>query len=129
MSPGTLALMCDEQDTMFATSQNAVSQQTAPVNQNQSELYAEQERCVLMEFRDCLRKLVTCGRMKEERYSMAIKSEASSYLGQVNGVSRVPYSKVDVPAVVKTFPQSSSSQPVAGNPVTGHLDKKMKPES
>lgn len=64
MSPGTLALMCDEQDTMFTTSQNAVAQQTVAVNQNQSELYAEQERVVLTEFRDCLRKLVTFGRMK-----------------------------------------------------------------
>ncbi|KAJ1285502.1 hypothetical protein BS78_03G284100 [Paspalum vaginatum] len=123
MSPGTLALMCDEQDTMFTTSQNAVAQQTVTVNQNQPELYAEQERVVLTEFRDCLRKLVTCGRMKEERYSMAIKSETSGHPGQVNGVSRVPYSKVDVPAVVKTYAQSSSSHPVAGKPVTGHLDK------
>ncbi|PVH38013.1 hypothetical protein PAHAL_5G150300 [Panicum hallii] len=123
MSPGTLALMCDEQDTMFTTSQNAAPQQTVADNQNQSELYAEQERVVLTEFRDCLRKLVTCGRMKEERYSMAIKSETSGHPGQVNGVSRVPYPRVDVPAVVKTFPQGSSSHPVAGKPVTGHLDK------
>ncbi|XP_062222148.1 protein tesmin/TSO1-like CXC 6 isoform X2 [Phragmites australis] len=129
MSPGTLALMCNERDTMFTTSQNAVAEQTVAVNQNRSELYAEQERCVLTEFRDCLRKLVTCGRMKEERYSMAIKSEVSGHLGQVNGVSQVPYSKVDVPAVLKTFPQSSSSQPGAENPVTGHLDKKLKPEN
>ena len=64
MSPGTLALMCDEQCTMFTTSQNADPQQTVADNQNQSELYAEQERVVLTEFRDCLRKLVTCGRMK-----------------------------------------------------------------
>ncbi|KAL6845527.1 hypothetical protein ACP4OV_025022 [Aristida adscensionis] len=126
MSPGTLALMCDEQDTMFSTSQNAVAQQTTAVNQNRSELYAEQERCVLTEFRDCLRKLVTCGRMKEEKYSMAIK--LSGHSGQVNG-SRVTHSKVDAPAVVKTFPQSSNSHPAAGNPVTGHLDKKQKPEN
>ncbi|RCV27454.1 hypothetical protein SETIT_5G326500v2 [Setaria italica] len=123
MSPGTLALMCDEQDTMFTTSQNAIAQQTVAVNQNQSELYAEQERVVLTEFRDCLRKLVTFGRMKEERYSMAIKSETSGHPGQVNGVSRVPYPKVDAPAVVKTSLQGSSSHPVAGKPVTGHLDK------
>ncbi|CAL4973934.1 unnamed protein product [Urochloa decumbens] len=123
MSPGTLALMCDEQDTMFTTSQNAVAQKTVAVNQNQSEMYAEQERVVLTEFRDCLRKLVTCGRMKEERYSMAIKSETSGHPGQVNGVSRLPYPKVEVPAVVKTFPQGSSSHPVAGKPFTGHLEK------
>ena len=50
---------------------------------------------------------------------MAIKSETSGHPGQVNGVSRVPYPRVDVPAVVKTFPQGSSSHPVAGKPVTG----------
>lgn len=131
MSPGTLALMCDEQafekmcdeqDTVFTASQNAVPQQTVTVNQNQSALYAEQERIVLTEFRDCLRKLVTYGRMKEERYAMEIKSETSGHPGQVNGVSQVPYSKVEVP-VVKTDPQSSSSHPVAGKPVTGLLDK------
>ncbi|KAL6614475.1 hypothetical protein ACP70R_036745 [Stipagrostis hirtigluma subsp. patula] len=127
MSPGTLALMCDEQDTMFTTSENAVAQQTAAVNQNRSELYAEQERCVLTEFRDCLRKLVTCGRMKEERYSMALK--VSGHSEQVNGASRVPHSKVDASAVVKTFPQNSSSHPVAGNTVSGHFDKNQKPEN
>jgi len=51
---------------------------------------------------------------------MAIKSETSGYPGQVNGVSQVPYSKVDVP-VVKIYPQSSSSN--AGKPVTDFLDK------
>lgn len=64
MSPGTLALMCDEQDTIFTASQNDVAQQPVAVSQNQSELYAEQERVVLTEFRDCLRKFVRCGRMK-----------------------------------------------------------------
>lgn len=63
MSPGTLALMCDEQ-AMFTTSQNAVPQQTVTVNQNQSALYAEQERVVLTEFRDCLCKFVEYGRRK-----------------------------------------------------------------
>jgi hypothetical protein len=73
MSPGTLALlcdeevlekMCDEQDTVFTTSQNAVPQQTVTVNQNQSALYAEQERVVLTEFRECLRKFAVKGRRK-----------------------------------------------------------------
>ncbi|KAM0896054.1 hypothetical protein ACQ4PT_023431 [Festuca glaucescens] len=130
MSPGTLALMCDEQDTMFATSENVVAQPTVAVNPNRSKLYAEQERCVLTEFRDCLRKLVQYGRMKEEKYSMAIRSEATAHPGQVNGVPRIPYSKeVDVQPIVKTFPQSSSKHLVTGNPASGHLDKKLKPEN
>lgn len=64
MSPGTLALMCDEQDTMFMTSQNPNTSTTSLSNQNMSEVFAAQERCVLMEFRDCLRKIVNHGRMK-----------------------------------------------------------------
>ncbi|XP_047053673.1 protein tesmin/TSO1-like CXC 6 isoform X1 [Lolium rigidum] len=128
MSPGTLALMCDEQDTMFVTSENVDAQPTVAVNPNRSELYAEQERCVLTEFRDCLRKLVQYGRMKEEKYSMAIRSEATAHPGQVNGVPRIPYSKeVDVQPIVKTFPQSSSKHLVTGNPASGHLDKKLEP--
>uniref|UniRef100_A0ACD5VGT6 Uncharacterized protein n=1 Tax=Avena sativa TaxID=4498 RepID=A0ACD5VGT6_AVESA len=130
MSPGTLALMCDEEDTMFATSENAVAEPTVAVNPNQSELYAEQEKCVLTEFRDCLRKLVQYGRMKEEKYSMAIRSEATGHHGQVNGGPRIPYSKdVDVQPIVKTFTQSSSKHLVTGNPASEHLDKKkLKPE-
>ncbi|KAF3783962.1 tesmin/TSO1-like CXC 5 protein [Nymphaea thermarum] len=72
MSPGTLALMCDEQDTMFmaAASPSAVAglgSRMAPRLPNSgrpSELYAEQERRVLTEFRDCLQKLITVGRMR-----------------------------------------------------------------
>lgn len=72
MSPGTLALMCDEQDTMFmaAASPSAVpglGSRMAPRLPNSgrpSELYAEQERRVLTEFRDCLQKLITVGRMR-----------------------------------------------------------------
>lgn len=63
MSPGTLALMCDEEDTMFIT-QNAALTPSFPANQNLSEVYADQERGVLMKFRDYIRKIVTCGRMK-----------------------------------------------------------------
>ncbi|KAG8055340.1 hypothetical protein GUJ93_ZPchr0001g29612 [Zizania palustris] len=104
MSPGTLALMCDEQDTMFAACQNVVAQQAIDVNLNRSELYAEQERCVLTEFRDCLRKLVTYGRMKEEKYSMAIKSEVPGHPMQANGVSRIPYLKQPMNASNNWYP-------------------------
>ncbi|KAG1367905.1 putative protein tesmin/TSO1-like CXC 5 [Cocos nucifera] len=64
LSPGTLALMCDEQDTMFETSRNAGMPPRFPYNQNMSEVYAEQERCVLTEFRERLHRLVNYGRMK-----------------------------------------------------------------
>lgn len=64
MSPGTLALMCDEQDTMFMTSRNPTTSPRFLQNQSVSEVYANQERGVLTAFRDSLLKLINCGRMK-----------------------------------------------------------------
>uniref|UniRef100_N1R3I4 Uncharacterized protein n=1 Tax=Aegilops tauschii TaxID=37682 RepID=N1R3I4_AEGTA len=95
MSPGTLALLCDEQDAMFATSQNAVAPPAIDVDQNRSELYAEQERFGPDHFQPA-----------EEKYSMAIRSEVTGHPGQ-----------------------SSSKHLVAGNPSSGHLDKRLKPEN
>lgn len=75
MSPSTLALMCDEQDTMFATAaapnrldvhSNASSQ--LPLEQGMTEAYGEQERIVLTKFRDCLNRLITLGEIKGESF-------------------------------------------------------------
>lgn len=73
MSPGTLALMCDEQDTVFTSSTSnglglgpnttdAPSQ--LPTGQVVTETYAAQEKIVLTAFRDCLNKLITLGELK-----------------------------------------------------------------
>lgn len=72
MSPGTLALMCDEQDTMFMAASspkglmgvgcNTTSQ--LPSGQGMTETHAEQERIVLTKFRDCLNRLITFGEIK-----------------------------------------------------------------
>lgn len=72
MSPATLALMCDEQDTMFMAAaspdgllghgRNTTSQM--PYGQGMTEVYAEQERIVLTKFRDCLTRLITVGEIK-----------------------------------------------------------------
>jgi hypothetical protein len=69
MSPSTLALMCDEEDPMFMGSSQGPALVPAHTNnlafaENTLEVYAEQERCVLTEFRECLRRLVTCARFK-----------------------------------------------------------------
>lgn len=72
MSPGTLALMCDEQDTMFmsAASHNGLISHGCnptsqlPYGQGMTEAYAEQERIVLTKFRDCLNRLITFGEIK-----------------------------------------------------------------
>ncbi|PPD95972.1 hypothetical protein GOBAR_DD07003 [Gossypium barbadense] len=71
MSPGTLALMCDEQDTMFMkapsnglTEHGCSTSSQLPYGQGMTEIYAEQERIVLTKFRDCLNRLITFGEIK-----------------------------------------------------------------
>lgn len=73
MSPSTLALMCDEGDTMFtaaASSNGLVDRNNNNVSaelldeQGVTEAYTEQERIVLTKFRDCLNRLITLGEIK-----------------------------------------------------------------
>ncbi|CAB4288521.1 unnamed protein product [Prunus armeniaca] len=86
MSPATLALMCDEQDTMFmsAASPNGLmgdrcnTSSQLPNGQGMTEVYAEQERIVLTKFRDCLNRLITFGEIKETKCSSLARSEAET---------------------------------------------------
>ncbi|KAF5748572.1 putative transcription factor [Tripterygium wilfordii] len=86
MSPGTLALMCDEQDTIFmsASSPNRITSHgcntTSQLHHGQrmNEAYAEQERVVLTKFRDCLNRLITFGEIKETRCSKLSRTEIGS---------------------------------------------------
>lgn len=92
MSPGTLALMCDEQDTMFmaAASPNGLmgdgcnTSSQLPNGQGMTEVYAEQERIVLTKFRGCLNMLITRGELKEAECSSLARSEAAAQREQVS---------------------------------------------
>ncbi|XP_026424651.1 protein tesmin/TSO1-like CXC 5 [Papaver somniferum] len=72
MSPGTLSLMCDEQDTMFmeAASPNGRLGNGVSIplplayGPETTSLYAEQERRVLTALRDSLQNLVQRGTIK-----------------------------------------------------------------
>ncbi|KAH6806639.1 Tesmin/TSO1-like CXC domain-containing protein [Perilla frutescens var. frutescens] len=76
MSPSTLALMCDEGDTMFTsvTSSNGLVEcnepSQLPIEQGQTEVYAEQERIVLTQFRECLNRLITLGEIKGKSHHL-----------------------------------------------------------
>lgn len=80
MSPGTLALMCDEQDKMFmaAGPQNEITTNNQSTTQSSSqeigctEVYEEQERIVLTGFRDFLNLLITRGSIKGELLQVQI---------------------------------------------------------
>ncbi|KAL7168130.1 hypothetical protein ACSBR2_038553 [Camellia fascicularis] len=92
MSPGTLALMCDEQDTMFMAAAspkglmghgyNTSSQ--LPHGQGMTEVYAEQERVVLTKFRDCLNRLITVGEIKETKFSSLARAESGGVKDPIN---------------------------------------------
>ncbi|XP_020220476.1 protein tesmin/TSO1-like CXC 5 [Cajanus cajan] len=86
MSPGTLALMCDEQDTMFMTGASPVGSRAhacntslqPPYGQGMTEVYAEQERIVLTKFRDFLNRVITMGEINETKCSSLARSELES---------------------------------------------------
>ncbi|KAK1551254.1 hypothetical protein Q3G72_032848 [Acer saccharum] len=82
LSPGTRALMCDEEDTMFmaggSPSRLAGHCQNTTQKSNGHEytkVYAEQERLILTRFRDFLNRLITCGSIKETMCSPLAKIE------------------------------------------------------
>lgn len=87
MSPGTLALMCNEPDTMFTASQHYSPKSSSPSKENLTELYAEQERVVLMKLRDSLYELANRGRMNEENTLMAMRSELPNNQASEGGQS------------------------------------------
>ncbi|KAK4370244.1 hypothetical protein RND71_009719 [Anisodus tanguticus] len=75
MSPGTLALMCDEQDTIFTAPAAPLNDLTRlgyntsfqlPHEQSMTEIYPELERIMLTQTRDCLKKLITLGEIKDD---------------------------------------------------------------
>ncbi|XP_022731706.1 protein tesmin/TSO1-like CXC 5 [Durio zibethinus] len=77
LSPGTRALMCDEEDVMFmaAGSPNVLTGHSQNMTQKSSnghectEVYVEQEKLVLTRFCDFLNQLITCGTIKETMWS------------------------------------------------------------
>ncbi|XP_075652151.1 protein tesmin/TSO1-like CXC 5 [Castanea sativa] len=82
MSPGTLALMCDEEDAVFMASAspnglmgNHNTSSPLPYGQGMTEVYAEQEKIVLTKLRDCLNRLITFGEIKETNCSSLARSE------------------------------------------------------
>ncbi|XWS69902.1 hypothetical protein CRYUN_Cryun03dG0003500 [Craigia yunnanensis] len=97
MSPGTLALMCDEQDTMFmaAASPNGImghgcsTSSQLPYGQGMTEIYAEQERIVLTKFRDCLNRLITFGEIKETQCSSLARTEIGSQSGPLSNETEI----------------------------------------
>lgn len=69
MSPGTLALMCDEKDPLFTAPPSPVGGMAAEEvstsgSSHAAVLYAEQERAILSEYRDCLQRIIAMGKRR-----------------------------------------------------------------
>ncbi|KAL6996465.1 hypothetical protein U1Q18_006597 [Sarracenia purpurea var. burkii] len=61
ISLGTLELLCDEKNVLLAPD---ASSGWIRNNVSKTEIYAQQEKLVLMKFRDCLNRLITRGKIK-----------------------------------------------------------------
>ncbi|XP_022145030.1 protein tesmin/TSO1-like CXC 5 [Momordica charantia] len=92
MSPGTLALMCDERDTMFMRASPAnglaghgCNTSSHVPDKSASEVYVEQENIVLTKFRDCLNKLITLGEIKERNFTSRSEAKNENHSSTSNG--------------------------------------------
>ncbi|KAK8553525.1 hypothetical protein V6N13_062327 [Hibiscus sabdariffa] len=133
LSPGTRALMCDEEDTMFieAKSPNLLTNHSQNITQKSSnghectEVYAEQERLVLTMFRDFLNKLITCGSIKETMWSPSARSEKrSKQQSMENSVV-----KSENAAVKEPCPNGLVKPPIPAPAETGHTLPAVSPAS
>ncbi|WCJ42497.1 Tesmin/TSO1-like CXC domain-containing protein [Euphorbia peplus] len=116
MSPGTLALMCDEKDTMFmAAAPNGLmnhgcsTTSQLPYRQGMTEVYAEQERIVLTKFRDCLNRLITFGEIKETKCSSFARTELGNQKDLLSNGS------------LNSRPETGHQQGPQSNGVTKHI--------
>ncbi|KAE9586023.1 putative transcription factor Tesmin family [Lupinus albus] len=102
VSPGTLALMCDEQDTMPMTAASPVgsishacsTSSQFPYGQGMAEVYAEQERTVLTKFRDFLNGVINMGEINETKCSSFATSELQSQKDSINNSTRTASTEI-----------------------------------
>ena len=83
MSPGTLALMCDEQDSLFTAPPSPSGSNTGvfPTQKSPiiSQMHAEQEKAILSEFRDCLMRIVSVGNKRGILYIILFPPQVPPY--------------------------------------------------
>lgn len=113
MSPGTLALMCDEQDTLFTAPSSPSGGCRRPCSHHTTHTFAEQERIILSEFRDCLRRIIDVGKRRATQYS----AEAATAMRRNHQPELNPHLSRPVPVtktvtVPSSVPLSASSGPL-----------------
>lgn len=128
LSPATMALMCDEQDTIFMVAAAEPNGSVDPGgcrtnSQEQSEIYAEQERAVLTKFRDCLSRLISYAEIKESKCSYLARrhiqspptATATAAVKTENGIQQIP---PVVNGASRTTAQPTLSKPQPLQPTT-----------
>uniref|UniRef100_A0A0E0HQ88 CRC domain-containing protein n=1 Tax=Oryza nivara TaxID=4536 RepID=A0A0E0HQ88_ORYNI len=114
-SPGTQALMCDEQGSTFGTDYR-ISFPVALHDQDTSELNAQQEKAVLTGFRDYLRTVITRGKINEANRSSEAAmqldtrkhDESATILPPLNAVEKEKLKVPDGPESPKASPSASN---------------------
>uniref|UniRef100_A0A0D3GZK0 CRC domain-containing protein n=1 Tax=Oryza barthii TaxID=65489 RepID=A0A0D3GZK0_9ORYZ len=103
LSPGTQALMCDEQDAVFQDSK-APDATPSTTEENLVDIFKEQEKRVLTNFRDYLCKLATCGKLQELKLSLAstnCSEQAFADHGNNSSITRVAKDQTNNPSVLQ----------------------------
>ncbi|XP_050214777.1 protein tesmin/TSO1-like CXC 7 [Mercurialis annua] len=114
-------LMCREQEVIFAEGETATGMEKLSQNKNDkssstreySEVYAEQEKLILTDFRDFLNRLITCGSIKETACSPPARSklhqESAAREITRSGVETLNHKKACVNGIVKSPVATSAS--------------------
>ncbi|KAG0462676.1 hypothetical protein HPP92_021152 [Vanilla planifolia] len=105
-------------DMMFMASQEPNPTSSFLHSQSVPKVYPEQEKCVLMGFRESLLKLINCGAAKEAKFAlMAVKPEISNqkepFNHSIGGIAASGVPKMS--QSVKPFPASSNIPSRVGN--------------
>lgn len=133
LSPATLALMCDEQDTIFMVAAAEPNGSVDPGgcgknSQEQSEIYAEKERVVLTKFRDCLSRLISYAEIKESKCSYLARRHiqppptASATVKTENGIQQIPEPRTTAQPTL-TKPQPLQPTTTTNTSTTQHPHK------
>ncbi|KQK18272.1 protein tesmin/TSO1-like CXC 5 isoform X1 [Brachypodium distachyon] len=113
-SPGTQALMCDEQGTAFGTDYRS-SFPMALHDQDTSELNGVQEKTVLTGFRDYLRLVITRGKINEGNILSESAMELEDQRHQSVSTNLLPLKAVEKPKSPDDSENPKASEPSSSN--------------
>uniref|UniRef100_A0A7N0ZXM7 CRC domain-containing protein n=1 Tax=Kalanchoe fedtschenkoi TaxID=63787 RepID=A0A7N0ZXM7_KALFE len=127
LSPGTLALMCDEHDELFVANAtpNRLTGQSGhlglqlPNGYEMTEVYAEQEKVVLSKLRDTLNRLIYFGEIKERKFSALARSEAGQKDAFRNSSISGRHGTVNQPIPMQTSNSKNTAPAAATHVGTG----------